>query len=336
LEKKTPTKNCRGVYSGEKLRLIHPTLEKDEVVLILSKPNFKAGSKTFEVPHEFAMFLVDEQTSNRARQLCLNVSAEQFIHARTGYKLFEDAVKGGLEHAEAELEDYRQHRPKIGPVQLYCSTEYGTTYSGDYDLTDGKIAFNFGVDNDEKHPQNVYIQPLHTGIRLTKKQYSQAISDLNGFFSLVQTLWDLKGNVADATLDKIKDAYFKNKKQMNDLLEKFGKIAAFRKYCGKICLALSQKKVYALKKGFLVYVGDHESHAPHDERGVYWVTKEGKLQKLDVEITNAKGKERIGKICKNENVQEYASECSVEEETLREIAAALKNVASELVLVLMP
>jgi hypothetical protein len=328
-------KQISGMFANNRIVITDPAFGKDEVALMVDSPKFKMPNVDFEIPDEFAPLLVDETTRERAAALCLKIHEQKFCVSEPLKEILTLAEKKGLAAGEERLDKYIADRPALGKVQFYRSNHYGSYYDGCVDVTDGLDAYAISapIKKGKNLPPNIYIHSASLSIDLTPNQLKKATQDMEGLFSLLETLAKLCSYVANSTIVNLKDAYFKNHKKYGKLLEKFGKIADWRRYCTDIVTTLKEKKVYCVKKSFLVNVDQHESS--HDEKGLYLVSPNGRLRALNMEVKDAKSREQLGRMCKNGIPPSKLVKCTVGPETAHEIASALKDVAPQLALIIM-
>lgn len=324
----------RGKFDGEHLLVTDKNLSSDVLVIHVDHSTFSTPETTFELPKVFSPLLINEKTSKRARRYCRRLLTQKFVVPAFIKNCLIFAAEKGLQKAEETLEKLVRERPLKGQLRVYRHIlTTGFPSSDEVDVTNGEKAFTIQVPPKvaERYPVNPYSHTEDINITLDKREWQIIKQKLADFFNLLLIFSDIGDYVRNDTLNKIKEAYFSDQKRAEKLIKKFSKLAKQRRERDEIYDKIQTQQAVEFSDGFLVGVEGYET--PWQDRGLYFVTRKGKIYKIYI---TSSPRQQIYKIVKKGIEGTTLMEHQPQNETMVVIASALKEVAPELAVVIIP
>jgi hypothetical protein len=320
-------------FDGQKFFVKHPILNGEEAIVEVHHIRLKKREEPFSVPIEYLPLLLNNETRQHAVAFCEFALQQRFTQDDVVTDLLKLVAKKGFTIAEAVLDNYIKERPFISKVQVYQHSEYGREYAGSADFTDGLQAFEVEVPPlpHKKYPKNIYVKPESLSVSLTRTQYKSALKRIDSFFTLLQKIWRLTPFVTRATAQKITDAFFNNRTECTLLLSKFSKLANERAKRNAVYDRFNDGKALEIEEGYLVY--PNVEPVPYSEREPYFINKTGEVKEIK---KGWRSKKELYKLYLKGIKNVELEDCEITEKTRAAIAKALKEVAPELALILLP
>jgi hypothetical protein len=310
-----------------------PVLGKDKLVLQIQANLLRDKVEKTLIPDSYAPLLVDNGTRNRALAFYRRVRKQNFIHSDITTYFLQIAARRGFDAAEQKLNHYLREKPVAEQVRIYRHLYGALLFYGGVDITDGRSTFQIEIPQElaVKYPPNPYLAAISLPVTLTSAQYVATTEKRAEFFQFVKKLHFLSLHVADCTIQKLVDSYFNENTKLEPLILKFTKLAGVRAERDEIYARLQNGNAIKVDGGFVVRPQGNK--IPYCERKTYLIQPNGEVKTMQF---YAGSKENVYRLLKKKINSVRLEKCELSDATKKEFAIALKEVAPQLALVLLP
>jgi hypothetical protein len=320
-------------FAGQKLFVKPSILGGEEATVEVYTIYLRKVGERFSLPTEYLPLLLNNESRRHAVAFCEFALQQHFAQNDVVTDMLKLAAKKGFTIAEAVLDNYIKERPIIGEVRVYQHSVRGCGYTRSVDFTEGLQAFEIDVPTlfRRRYPKNIYVKPIALPVSLTKTQYKKALKRIDGFFTLLQKLARLAPFVTRATTQKIADAFFNDRAECTILLAKFSKLADERAKRNAVYDRFKDGKTLEIEEGYIVF--PNAEPVPYGEREPYFINKTGEVKGIKDYLVS---KEKVYKLYLTGIKTVELEACEITKKTRAVIAKALKEIAPELALILLP